>query len=102
MTFVFAPPTAAPSPATTATDDLWTVAAIATIILPVDASRRRASIYHESGDVLLIDYNQAPTLSNFAFALPGNVVYVESDWVGDIRAVSRTGNPITVHVRTFY
>lgn len=103
MNFIFAPNTSTtPTPATTATNDQWIVEAIATIIVPVDSNRKRCSIYHESPNDLLIDFGRAPTTSSFAFALPGNVVYVESDWVGDIRAISRAGSSITVHVRNFY
>lgn len=103
MTFVFSPSTTSfPTPATTATDDKWSVSSTATILVPVDASRKRCSIYHESTADLLIDFGQSPTLTNFAFALPGHVVYVENDWSGQIRAISRDGSAIDVHVRTFY
>lgn len=102
QSFIFSPSATIPSPASTATDDLWSVESIPTIIVPADPTRKRCSIYHESASDLLIDFNQNPTLSIFAFALPGFVVYSDPDWIGQIRAISRSGATINVHVRSFY
>lgn len=102
QTFIFSPSVPASSPASVCTDDLWSVGSAATIIVPSDPARKRFSLYHESAADLLIDFNQNPTLSVFAFALPGFVVYSELDWVGQVRAISRTGATINIHVRSFY
>ncbi|MEA5467986.1 hypothetical protein [Spirulina sp. 06S082] len=76
---------------------------IPSIILPFNATnRKKFVIFHDTeGEILLIDFQHDPTLTAYALALPAGKAIIDTNWQGQVKAISRSGNPILVHTREF-
>lgn len=81
----------------------FTVTDTAEIILPSnDNNRKKYLIFHDTeGEELLIDFQHEPTLTSYALALTAHKALIDSNWQGQIKGISRSGNPILVHVREY-
>lgn len=73
------------------------------IIIPFNVLGRKVyTIFHDTeGEELLIDFLHSPTPEQYAFALPARKLFIDDKWQGQVKAISRSGNPIRVHCREF-
>ncbi|MEM9544230.1 MAG: hypothetical protein AAGA60_32710 [Cyanobacteria bacterium P01_E01_bin.42] len=80
-----------------------TVTNQSTIIIPRNViDRKFYTIYHDTGgEELLIDFLHAPTIEQYALSLPSRKLFIDDRWQGEVKAISRSGNPIIVHCREF-
>jgi hypothetical protein len=74
---------------------------IGQLLLAANQARKWFTIFNPSSEPVLINLGQPATTTDFLFELAPGATYRETDFIGDVFAVSKTGNPVELKIGEF-